>query len=109
MIVVVSDFRDDGWAPPLRAAAARHTVVAIEVVDPAEAELPAAGLLTLVDPETGRRVEADTGSGALRRAYAEAEAERREAVRRGIRAAGADHIVLSTERDWLRDLGRRMA
>ncbi len=109
VVVVVSDFRDDGWAAPLRAAAARHTVVAIEVVDPAEAELPAAGLLTLVDPETGRLVEADTGSGALRRAYTEAEADRREHVRSGIRAAGADHIVLSTERDWLRDLGRRMA
>ncbi len=109
VVVVVSDFRDDGWNAPLRAAAARHTVVVIEIVDPAEAELPVAGLLTLVDPETGRLVEADTGSSALRQAYAEAEVERRDRIRTGVRAAGAEHIVLSTERDWLRDLGRRMA
>lgn len=109
VVVVVSDFRDAGWAAPLRALAARHTVVAVEIGDPAEAELPAAGLLTLVDPETGGLVEADTDALALRAAYAAAEAERCVAVRSSVRAAGAEHLVLSTERDWLRDLGRRMA
>ena len=109
VVVVVSDFRDAGWAAALRSVAARHTVLAVEVVDPAEAELPAAGLLTLVDPETGRLVEADTNAVELRRAYAEAEGERRAEVAAALRRAGADHLVLSTQRDWLRDLGRRMS
>ncbi len=109
VVVVVSDFRDEGWQPALRSVAARHTVLAVEVCDPAEAELPAAGLLTLVDPESGRLVEADTSAAELRAAYADAEAARRAAVASGIRAAGADHLVLSTQRDWLRDLGRRMS
>lgn len=109
VVVVVSDFRDADWGSALRAVAARHSVLAVEVVDPAEAELPAAGLLTLVDPETGRVVEADTNAVELRRAYAAAEAERRADVAAGIRAAGADHLVLSTATDWLRDLGRQMA
>ncbi len=72
-------------------------------------ELPAAGLLTLVDPESGRIVEADTNAPGLRDAYAKAEARRRAGVAAALRAAGADHLVLSTERDWLRDLGRRMS
>lgn len=109
VVVVVSDFRDPGWAAALRSVAARHTVLAVEVVDPAEAELPAAGHLTLVDPESGRLVEADTDAPELRRAYADAELARRAGVAAGIRAAGADHLVLSTQRDWLRDLGRRMS
>jgi uncharacterized protein (DUF58 family) len=109
VVVVVSDFRDPGWSAALRSVAARHTVLAVEVTDPAEAELPVAGLLTLVDPESGRLVEADTNAGGLRRAYAEAEAERRAEVASGIRRAGADHLVLDTQTDWLRDLGRRMS
>lgn len=108
VIVVVSDFRDPCWAAALRSLAARHTVLAVEVTDPAEAELPAAGLLTLVDPESGTLVEADTNAPQLRRAYAAAEAGRRAEVAARVRAAGADHLVLSTERDWLRELGRRL-
>jgi uncharacterized protein (DUF58 family) len=109
VLVVVSDFRDEGWAAALRAAGARHTVLAVEICDPAERELPAAGLLTLLDPESGRIVEADTNAPGLRDAYAAAEARRRAGVAAALRAAAADHLVLSTERDWLRDLGRRMS
>jgi uncharacterized protein (DUF58 family) len=109
VVVVVSDFCDEGWAAPLRACSARHTVLAVEITDPAEAALPAAGLLTLVDPESGQVVEADTSAPQLRDAYAAAESARRAAVAAAVRGARADHLALSTERDWLRDLGRRMS
>lgn len=108
-IVVVSDFRDAGWAGPLRGLAARHSVLAVEVVDPLEAALPDVGHLVLVDPETGRQVEADTTSDRLRERYASAEADRRAEVSTALRRAGAAHIALGTERDWLRDLGRGVA
>jgi len=106
LIVIVSDFRDDGWVSPLRAVAARHSVLAVEVTDPREQALPDAGLLVLVDPETGCEVEADTGSHRLRDAFATAEAQRRAAVAAQLRRAGADHVILSTAKDWLRELGR---
>jgi uncharacterized protein (DUF58 family) len=109
IVVVVSDFRDEGWAAALRACGARHTVLAIEISDPGEAQLPAAGLLTLVDPESGQVVEADTSAPQLREAYVKAESQRRAAVAAALRRARADHVVLCTERDWLRDLGRRMS
>jgi uncharacterized protein (DUF58 family) len=106
----VSDFRggDMRWARPLRGLAARHQVAAVEVRDPRESALPAAGRLALVDPETGRRMEVDTSSKRLRRRFAEAAAREREDVAREIRRANARHIVLSTEGDWLRELGRRL-
>jgi uncharacterized protein (DUF58 family) len=107
LVVVVSDFLDQGqWQPALRRLAGRHQVVAVEVRDPREDELPAVGLLTLVDPETGRRVEAQTNSAKLRTRFAEAAAAQRATTGRAVRSAGARHLVLSTDRDWFVDLVR---
>jgi uncharacterized protein (DUF58 family) len=106
LIVVVSDFRDDGWAAPLRALARRHAVTAVEVTDPREVELPDVGELILVDPESGELVEADTASPQVRAAFAAAESERRNDVQAAIRRARAHHVTLSTEADWLRELAR---
>ena len=106
LVVVVSDFREEGWRAPLAALGARHSVVAVEVCDPREAALPSAGHLALVDPETGALVEVDSSRARVRERYAALEAERREAVAAGLRAAGADHVVLDTGHDWLRALGR---
>jgi uncharacterized protein (DUF58 family) len=106
LVVVVSDFREDGWRGPLASLSARHSIVGVEVRDPREAELPRAGHLALVDPETGALVEVDSSRARVRDRYAALEAERREAVAAGLRAARADHIVLDTGHDWLRELGR---
>jgi uncharacterized protein (DUF58 family) len=112
--VVVSDFLDpDGdverpfrWEAPLRRLAARHDVVALEVVDPREQHLPDVGHVVLLDPESGRRREVDTGDPRLRQRYAAAAADHRAAVAAALRAAGAAHVRLSTDRDWVADLAR---
>lgn len=105
LVAIVSDFRDqDGWAGPLKLAGRRHDVLAVEVGDPRESDLPAAGHLTLVDPETGRHLAVDTSRSAVRRRYAQAERERREAVARDLRGAHARHVTLTTEGPWLRAL-----
>jgi uncharacterized protein (DUF58 family) len=110
LIVVISDFRDQetGWARALGALRARHSVLAVEVRDPRESSLPAAGRLALVDPETGERIEVDTGRRAVREKFAAIEAEGRAAVARELRRLRVEHVVLSTDGDWLRDLGRRL-
>jgi uncharacterized protein (DUF58 family) len=117
LAVVVSDFLDglpddtDGapeWEPELRRLCRDHQVLAVEVADPRELELPDVGILTLVDPETGRRREAATGSRRLRERYATAAAEQRETVRRALRRAGAAHLPLRTDRDWVLDIVRHV-
>lgn len=107
-VVVISDFRDDttSWAAPLRRIAAQHAVLAVEVSDPFETALPDAGLLTLVDPETGALLDVDTSSPAVRARHAEAETARCDAVATALRRAGAQRVVLDTRSDWLRELGR---
>jgi uncharacterized protein (DUF58 family) len=107
LVVVVTDLLDPGgWPRELRALAARHEVVVTEVRDPREAELPPVGLLTLVDPETGKRLEVQTSSARLRARFAEAAAAQRQAAALAVRSAGAGHLVLSTDRDWLLDVVR---
>jgi uncharacterized protein (DUF58 family) len=110
LMVLISDFAGPPtWARPVAALAARHTVLAVEIRDPREQALPAVGRLTMVDPETGSRIEVDTRSRRLREDYARAAAEEREEVAMAFRRAAAEHVVLSTEGSWARELGRRLA
>jgi uncharacterized protein (DUF58 family) len=108
-VAVISDFREhEGWTRPLGALAARHSVLAVEVSDPRESELPAVGRLALVDPESGERIEVDTSRRRVRERFAELETERREEIARELRRLHVEHVTLSTDRDWLLDLGRRL-
>jgi uncharacterized protein (DUF58 family) len=105
VIVVVSDFRGPlDWRRPLLELAGSHELVAVEIRDPREQELPNAGLLWLVDPETGKQLRVDTRSERLRARFAAAAAEERVLVAKTLAAAGARHVVLSTSGDWLRTL-----
>jgi uncharacterized protein (DUF58 family) len=107
LAVVVSDFlAPPGWELPLKRLGVGHDVLAVEVIDPRELELPAVGVLTFVDPETGDVREIQSSDAKLRARYAAAAAEQRAEIAGGIRRAGADHLVLRTDRDWLGDLVR---
>jgi uncharacterized protein (DUF58 family) len=109
--VIISDFLApaESWARPVRRLAVRHDVLAIEVVDPRELELPDVGVLTLADPETGALHEVQTADPALRHRYAEAAAQQRGEIARTLRAAGAAHLRLRTDTDWLLDMVRFVA
>ncbi len=109
LVVLVSDFRDQrAWERPLGALRIRHSVLAIEVLDPRETELPAVGHLMLVDPETGARVEVNTGRRRVRERFAQLERERRDVVASELRRLRVHHTTLSTDEDWLVELGRRL-
>ncbi|WP_375475909.1 DUF58 domain-containing protein [uncultured Jatrophihabitans sp.] len=115
LVAVVSDFLDSGAGatsePPaferaLRGLADRHQLLGIEVLDPRELELPAAGLVTFVDTETGRQLEVQTSDRQVRARYAAAAQQQRERIATGLRHAGAAHLQLRTDRDWLADVVR---
>jgi uncharacterized protein (DUF58 family) len=108
---VISDFGGSpgDWARPLAALGARHTVLAVEVRDPREQDLPDVGRLAMVDPETGARIEVDTADRRLRERFARAARTERAEVAAALSRAGAEHVVLSTSGTWARQLGRRLA
>jgi len=96
IVVVLSDFRADGWEVPLAQLAARHDVVAITIDDPRERVLPDAGWVDMEDAETGQRILLDTSHGATRtRVTVAAERQLQERTRKLVQA-GVDHVALQT-------------
>jgi uncharacterized protein (DUF58 family) len=105
LVVLVSDFRGPfDWRQPLLRLSARHEVIAVEIRDPREQDLPDAGELWLVDPETGRQLRVDTRNARLRARFAAAAAEERTRLATSLASVGVRHVVLSTSGDWLRAL-----
>jgi uncharacterized protein (DUF58 family) len=100
LIVIVSDFvTTPGWERPLGLLARRHDVVAIQLVDPREHDLPEAGLIALADPETGEHVLVDTGDVEFRsRLWELAQARQRQLEAVAAHAGIALHPV-STDED----------
>ncbi|SDP93810.1 Protein of unknown function DUF58 [Actinopolyspora xinjiangensis] len=106
LAVVVSDFLGRiEWQRAMRGLSARHSLLAIEVVDPRDLELPSVGTVQLSDPETGKQREVTT-TPLLRREFAAAAAAHRERVAAELRRVGAAHLVLRTDSDWIADIVR---
>ncbi len=96
------------WEQPLKALRGRHGVMAVEIRDPREQELTPMGDVWVMDPETGRQAQVNTSRRRVRERFAAAAAAEREEVGAALRRAGADHVVLSTEGDWLRDFAHHL-
>jgi uncharacterized protein (DUF58 family) len=112
--VVISDFLEpvfessktvSSLSSTLRQANRRHDVVAVQIIDPHELELPALGRLILRDAETGDVVEVNT-SAATRRAFAEQQKTQQGELERMLRGARIDAIRLRTNESYAGALGR---
>ena len=107
VLVVVSDFiSQPGWERPMALLARRHDVVAIQVVDPRESELPAVGMVYVEDAETGEQIFVDTDDPVFRRRLQEVSAERQEELVTTARRAGTEIHRVSTDDDLVRALAR---
>lgn len=95
VVFLISDFVDTGYEDLLAASARRHDIIACNISDDTEHELPKAGLIEFEDAETAERILIDTSNKKIRTAF-EAEAKRREAARKSVfRRAGIDEIQLN--------------
>ena len=109
IVVVLSDFRADGWEEPLARLGSRHDIVAITIDDPREVELPDAGWVDMQDAETGTRVLLDTSHAATRtRVRIAAERMMQERTRKLIQA-GVDRVSLRTNVSYAVPLRRAFA
>jgi uncharacterized protein (DUF58 family) len=97
IVVVVSDFRADGWEDPLARLAEHNDLVAITIDDPRELQLPDAGWVDFSDAETGLRLLLDTSHPATRtRLLVATERLAQERARR-LHQAGVDRVSLRTD------------
>jgi uncharacterized protein (DUF58 family) len=102
LVVVVSDFLtpDDAWEKNLRSLATKHDVVAAQIIDPRELELPDAGRVVLEDPETGEQHVLNTSSPTVRRRYAERLSAMREALTKRFKKIGVERLDIRTDQDY---------
>jgi uncharacterized protein (DUF58 family) len=101
IVAVLSDFQAEGYERALGILRARHDVIALHLWDPCEAEVPHAGLVALVDPETGERRIVDTSDTAVRARLRAVTLDQARAVFRRTRV---DALALSTAEPYERPL-----
>jgi len=107
LVVVVSDFiSEPGWEQALGRLARRHEVVALQVSDPREDELPDVGSIYVEDTETGEQIFVDTSDRGFRTRLKQAADERRTAIEEATRSAGVDLHQIRTDEDLVRSLLR---
>lgn len=111
LAVVISDFLGPiDWERSLRAIGAHHELLAVEVLDPRDLDLPDIGEVTLADAESGE-IREITVTPTVRRDFAAAARAHQQKVHRTIRSCGGPVLSLSTDRDWITDtvkfVGRR--
>jgi uncharacterized protein (DUF58 family) len=90
----------------LRQVNRRHDVVAVQITDRFELELPALGRLVLKDAETGEVVEVNTGDERRRAAFAQRQAKTQSELLKLFRGANIDSIQLRTDQPYASALGR---
>lgn len=102
LVFLLSDFLfEEDLASDLRIVNRKHDLVAIQVSDPAELALPAAGYVRLEDPETGRQVEVNTSNPRVRAAYRKQAALWQEEIDRQFKRLSIDKISLRTDEEYL--------
>ena len=100
LVFVISDFISEaGWERPLALLNRRHELIAIRLFDPRETELPNAGMIVVVDAETGEQLFVDTSNPTFRRRYLEVARQRETLLKENTRRAGVDLYHISTEAD----------
>ncbi len=114
VVFLISDFQSPGDPVAAREALRRamrqvnqrHDLIAVQVADPRERELPNVGIVALEDAETGEIIELDTAKPAVRRRFAAQAQERAQRLVSDFRAEGVDTLQLQTDQPYLPALQR---
>jgi uncharacterized protein (DUF58 family) len=106
VVFLVSDFLSPNYEKALRIANRKHDVVAIQVVDPRETELPEVGYIELEDAETGEITLLDTGREEVRAVLARRADEILQERGKLFKSMNIDSIVIRTDRSYFEPLIR---
>ena len=104
VIFLLSDFLATGHETVLARLARRHDVVGLQLVDPRERTLPAAGIVTLWDPETGAWRRVDTDAPAVRQHFARTAEAFDRGLAQTLRELNVDLLRLETGQSYAEPL-----
>ena len=87
-------------AKALRQANRKHDVVAVQIADRYENQLPALGFLVLRDAETGEMIEVNTGDARRRKDFADRRVKAGAELKKVFTSARIDAIELRTDASY---------
>ncbi|MCQ2335828.1 MAG: DUF58 domain-containing protein [Paludibacteraceae bacterium] len=101
---LVSDFISPDFEKSLLIASKKHDLVALQVYDVKDTELPDVGLLKVIDSETDKVMYVDTSDEKVRKIYKDKWDKRQEIVTRNFSKTGVDMVSISTSEDYVKAL-----
>lgn len=102
---LISDFIDKGsYKDALTIANRKHDLVAIQVYDPRETELPSVGLMKIKDAETGAERWIDSSSTKVRDAYSNWWKRRQDEMSDSFKKCRVDSVSVRTDDDYVKAL-----
>ncbi|HEX2250897.1 MAG TPA: DUF58 domain-containing protein, partial [Gemmatimonadales bacterium] len=104
VVFLVSDFLTTGYQLALEGVARRHDVIALQLYDPRERELPDLGLAAFVDPESGVHRLVDTGRQSIGEQYRRQAAQFDLSLEQNVRRCGAELVRLETGQSYAEPL-----
>ncbi|PZX51481.1 DUF58 domain-containing protein [Algoriphagus chordae] len=99
VIVVISDFIDEGYERPFKALAERHDVVAIQLTDPRESALPSLGIIPVYDKEKGKTTWVNTAFGSFSKKIADTFTTEREHLKTICKKNQINYLSIDTTQD----------
>lgn len=102
---LISDFIDShDYYKELSVASNRHDVIAIQIYDKRDAQLPSVGLMKVADLETGVERWIDTSSKKVRNAYGKWWYDRQQQMNDTFRRCSVDIASITTDEDFVKSL-----
>lgn len=101
VVFLLSDFMDKDFEPALRITNKRHDLIAINLSDPRELELPRIGLMELEDAETGKRITVDTSNEMFLKEFKTKKENWQRNIDRIFLKSSVDHIHVSTDKPYI--------
>ncbi len=101
IVFLISDFLTENYEKSLQVVNKKHDIIAIDIIDPREVEMPSVGLLELEDAETGETVMVDTSNPAIRGSFYSQSKEERETREKFFKSIGVDNININTDRSYV--------
>jgi uncharacterized protein (DUF58 family) len=99
---LISDFMDQEYQTPLKVASKKHDLVGIRLFDPMEESLPYAGILPIIDNETGKKGWIDTSAALVHKIYREEVIKKLNYLERVFRSSKADLVTIPTNGDYIK-------
>jgi len=101
---IISDFIDEGFSDALRIANYKHDVIALQLCDIREKELPNVGLIKLRDAETNRNIWVDTSNKKIREQYKKNWLDAEKELSETFTKLGVDSAKICTDKDYVKPL-----